>query len=462
MRFPIPSPCLHRLSLGILFLMGCDAGSTPQEARPTRNQPCLAVSDCSGGETCSDGVCRGLCGAEQLCEGSELCQAGLCQPLRRCASNAECVGGELCRGGLCVTSCLGDSDCSPPLAFCGDQRLCVQCLSNAQCETGTSCLEGRCVGRCQSDEACPPEAHCSSESGRCVDRICEDASDCQTGYTCIEGECARAPAMVCEPNERSCSEDRLSLIACTPDGSRRDTTSCGPGSACVTSADQAGSAAGPARCALIVCSPWSVGCDDERTAWACDGSGTDRVQTACGFGFVCQDGACIADDSYHAVIVDDSEIFPFHRRDGSNPCLTSQVDAHGADIDAVMLLDPQGQNPRYLENVRLALGTQCQIGERYRLPEELKGLPDGLSNENFVSLGGGYIAGEFQGRPEVVPGATIVVFEVGSAAGQRDEGYDLYVARDVTCGHGGSNRSGCQFKIGRGRGESSFNSIHGF
>ncbi len=171
---------------------------------------------------------------------------------------------------------------------------------------------------------------------------------------------------------------------------------------------------------------------------------------------------------YLAVIVDDSEYFPNHRPAGQDPCVTSSNDAHGADIDAVELRDDMGGSLGYLDSVRLGLGTICDtssygpIAPEFTVADEVKGAPDGKLTENFVSLGGGYLIGEFAGAPLILPGYTIVVYEIGSDVGGTDEGFDLFVAEDLSCGQSGADRSACQVKLGEGEGRATFTDISGF
>jgi hypothetical protein len=176
-----------------------------------------------------------------------------------------------------------------------------------------------------------------------------------------------------------------------------------------------------------------------------------------------------AEPEFFAVIVDDSAIFPTHRSDGGNPCATSSAKAHGADLDAVELRDDTGASLGYLDSVRLALGTVCDndsrfepIADEYRVADEVKGAPDGKLTENFVSLGGGYVIGEFAGAPLILPGYTIVVYEVGSDEGGQDEGFELFVAEDLSCGQSGGDRTACQVRIGEGDGRSTFTDLSGF
>lgn len=173
----------------------------------------------------------------------------------------------------------------------------------------------------------------------------------------------------------------------------------------------------------------------------------------------------VVEDEYYAVIVDDSEIFPTHRIVGTDPCATNREQgAHGADIDAVAMFDENNNLIGYFESVRLAAGTQCEIPAKFADIGNVKGEPDLSINEGFVSLGGGYVIGEFDESALILPGHSIQVFEIDKDVGSTgaDEGYDVFVATDLGCGQSGGSRSGCQVKIGTGTGSGTFNNISGF
>lgn len=172
---------------------------------------------------------------------------------------------------------------------------------------------------------------------------------------------------------------------------------------------------------------------------------------------------------YFAIVVDDSEEFATHRPAGQDPCATSSVGAHGADIDAVELRDENGGSLGYYDSVRLEIGAACENNDRfdpvadvYRDADQSKGEPDGTLTENFVALGGGYIIGEFTGAPVILPGYTVVVYEVGADVGGQDEGFSVYVAEDLSCGQNGGDRTACQIKIGSGDGQATLTDISGF
>ena len=147
---------------------------------------------------------------------------------------------------------------------------------------------------------------------------------------------------------------------------------------------------------------------------------------------------------YFAVIVTDSQIFPTHRVVGTNPCATAAppLYAHGADIDAVGLFDGD-QLIGYLDTVDYQEGGLCDASPNnpstMQDSAQAKGAPNASISERFVSLGGGFLTGEFAGAPEIQSGDTLVVYEVGTkcggdtSCGGVDEGYAVFVATDLDC-----------------------------
>lgn len=148
-----------------------------------------------------------------------------------------------------------------------------------------------------------------------------------------------------------------------------------------------------------------------------------------------------APPAYYAVIVDDSHIFPSHRIDGSDPCATasSPANMHGADIDAVGLYDGD-ELIGYFDAVNYQEGGLCPNKPiSTNDPEEATGAPDATLTTGIVSLGGGWLAGEFDFAVEVLTGYTVVVYETGTTCGDNavcggvDEGYEVFVAEDLDC-----------------------------
>jgi hypothetical protein len=156
---------------------------------------------------------------------------------------------------------------------------------------------------------------------------------------------------------------------------------------------------------------------------------------------VCEDGACVL-RPFYAVIVDDSMIFPNHRTAGTDPCATASAPlyGHGADIDAVGIFDGT-MLLGYFDVVDYQEGGICTGTRANTMTDgtQAKGAPDGKIDRGFVSLGGGFVTGEFDAQVRILSGYTIVVYEVGKKCGGNtscggvDEGYEVFLAEDLDC-----------------------------
>lgn len=141
----------------------------------------------------------------------------------------------------------------------------------------------------------------------------------------------------------------------------------------------------------------------------------------------------VAPRSYYAVYLQD-------QWDGIN-CGSAdpQRMSPGADIDAVELL----AGTIILGNFDVVRGkanpdgnSKCQ--NAFSDPNAAKGPPDATKNfENYFSLYGGWLVGEFTGALEIQPGDTIRVYELGpthplSTEGA-DEPYEVYLTTGLDC-----------------------------
>lgn len=197
-----------------------------------------------------------------------------------------------------------------------------------------------------------------------------------------------------------------------------------------------------------------VGCDVEEEPGT-DTVQTDTTDTTGGDTDTTPDTTPTTE--YRAIIVDDDGIFQNHRQVGTNPCVTSSVGAHGADIDAVGLFESDATTlVGYFDSVSGALGDTCEIAAAYTDLTEAEGAPNGTLLAGFVSLGGGAISGEFDGGVELLEDDVVVVYEVGTKCGTDttcggvDEGYHVWVADRLDCVD--RTRSECAFKATTGEG----------
>lgn len=136
--------------------------------QPQKVAECKYTADCGSGKLCVNGLCLADCsdsgkclsandrcsGPIQLGKGTvRVCQADYSAQLE-CKVTSQCKGGESCINGICRTSCNADKDC----AACDDGPVCgpggycmtnveisAKCTKNSQCSGGKSCLNGYCV-----------------------------------------------------------------------------------------------------------------------------------------------------------------------------------------------------------------------------------------------------------------------------------------------------------------------------
>ncbi|MBL8788777.1 MAG: hypothetical protein JNJ59_28035 [Deltaproteobacteria bacterium] len=181
-----------------------------------------------------------------------------------------------------------------------------------------------------------------------------------------------------------------------------------------------------------------------------------RCVDGCTGAGVCQ-GPPRPSGQYFAVILDDSRVFASHRSDGGDPCATASAPlyAHGADIDAVGLF--RGASlVGYLDVVDYLEGGVCAgaVANTMTDVNQARGAPDGAIDRGFVSLGGGFLTGEFDNSALIQTGYTIVVYEIGKKCGTNtscggvDEGYEVFVAEELDCvNRGGYPFSACAIEL---------------
>jgi len=145
----------------------------------------------------------------------------------------------------------------------------------------------------------------------------------------------------------------------------------------------------------------------------------------------------------YAVIIDDSVAFANARGlGGSAPCTIAPgpLFAHGADIDAVGLFRGDALLG-YFDVVDYREGGVCTGLRANTMTDERTaiGAPDARVDGGFVSLGGGYLTGEFDNQIRVLEGDVLVIYEAGKLCvpDGRCEGlsedYEVFVAEDLDC-----------------------------
>ncbi len=174
-----------------------DAG--PTQVPPEDPPDCRTNDDCSGGDVCRSGECRGL--------------------LHGCASSADCHEGAVCstQSGVCVETCEGDSDC-PEQTRCAHVGLCLaECRmdqSDEICPDGTVCKENRRISdfpycgpadevRCGPGGTCPAGMGCNPQSG-----LCDEESACVSDRDCPEQQLCNQATGRCHDSNGVCGTDR--------------------------------------------------------------------------------------------------------------------------------------------------------------------------------------------------------------------------------------------------------------
>ena len=118
---------------------------------------------------------------------------------------------------------------------------------------------------------------------------------------------------------------------------------------------------------------------------------------------------------------------------------------HGADIDAIELLDAlTGTSQGFVTDAGGVLGDGSGSGNNCsgapdatsQDPNNIKGPRDGDLSGGFVALAGGYVTGEFNSL-EITDAYTIQVYEVGKdeceAQGCKDDEMLVGIATDLSC-----------------------------
>ncbi len=297
---------------------------------------------CNGQDFCRQGVCAHenpvVCTPLDQCHVAGICDVvtGLCSNPKQpdatpCSDGRECTGVDTCQEGVCVPApasnicqCNSDLDCAPPdqchltgtcnfaRGACSYEMLPdgVPCNDDDACTRTDSCLAGVCTGSmpvaCLPLDQCHMAGACDTVTGLCSDpplqdgTLCNDNDLCTTPDACVAGACKGTVAVtcvaadqchdrgVCDPTTGVCSDPKK------PDG-----TECSDRRTCT----------GPDTCQAGVCVPASneCACDSDEECVAldqCHLRGTcDVVEGLCSNpikpdGAACNDAdACTQSDS---------------------------------------------------------------------------------------------------------------------------------------------------------------------
>jgi hypothetical protein len=322
---------------------------------------CKSDAECSGAEYCDKSLraCRPFknfcesCGADNECggtgdrcltaaDGSRFCS-------RTCATHADCARGAQCRDTDGTRQCWPNTNPIAPTesATCADFRGCTPdslrtCSSDAEClELGDQRCDsnqGKCVAIqqvCPFGTACDPrnkicvtectaDADCGDPALRCVNRVCEPASECQSDLDCPANKvCAIPPGQTTGACHPFCQSDGQCPLGQTCQRSTDGRYRCVGG--CLTHADcpldqrcnaSTSLCEGPAVGSARICQT-SVAC---QTCEVCDaiklecGSATALFPycAPCTSATQCPGGACVGmlDGSYCARVCGGGEECP--------------------------------------------------------------------------------------------------------------------------------------------------------
>ena len=268
-----------------------------------------------------------------------------------CESNADCAGGEVCRDDECRTACQDDSECTGDYAVCSvDDGICVECIDDTTCDDDERCVDQACAFFCSADDQCASGEFCREEEGTCHAIECEENADCSGGFRCDDFTCVSIDDIVCEANTQSCDGDVR--VECNADGTEATRTPCGDDERCVV--DE-----GIAQCRAQVCTPNSLGCIDDATAFACNADGTSQDALPCGDNAYCTDGVCRDQVCTPDAVTCDGNELVVCNANGSSAERTSCLDASLCTGDAGCQCTPGASGATCEERVCVPGAGQC-------------------------------------------------------------------------------------------------------
>lgn len=153
---------------------GCTDTSSGRYCKPNDDLcPCRSNSDCSSGESCSQGKCQKTGGGTF---------GDSCSDTIPCAKNYQCLTSQ--NGKICIQPCGSSASGYPPGSPGGE------CRANGSCDLGASCYKVSqtqtvCLRPCRGNNDC-------SFGGRCLQFqgvpqafcLCQNNGDCRSGQAC--------------------------------------------------------------------------------------------------------------------------------------------------------------------------------------------------------------------------------------------------------------------------------------
>jgi len=327
---------------------------------PYNTSPCEDHSDCTSGDACSDGYCRGtptngnVCNDGNACTSDDTCVTGVClggTPVD-CDDGDPCDGVEYCHSyyGCYSYEPLNCNDYQPCTDdSCDPATGCVHTVNDSNtCSDSNACTNGdRCVdGSCQSGTTvvCDDSNPCTTDTctpfGGCVfsnnSNACTDGNACTIGDYCWFGHCLAGQPANCN-DDNPCTEDSCNAAGncvhvvvtgscddgnfCTladscvdgvcvgathvdcSDNNPCTSDRCDPNQGCVSIGDE-NHCNDHNVCTSDICDPSSGGCTFVNNTAECDDGNACTSGDTCGGGScrpgvptVCKDGTACTTDS---------------------------------------------------------------------------------------------------------------------------------------------------------------------
>jgi len=298
---------------------GCDLVTGLCAFKPGPNgTPCSDGDACTIGDVCAGGGCT--VGAPKVCTDSNPCALPKCDPTSGkcvvkpgnlpCDDGNACSGGDTCTDGVCKPAsfqvcndgqwCTNDS-CDTKTGACVFVTVAQPCNDGDACTAGDACKDGACQGKpvacndgnpCTSD-SCDPAKGCqfapANDGG-----VCTDGNACTSGDACLKGSC-KGTGITCNDGNPCTSDTCDTKTGCkyTPTtGACNDGNPCTVGDSCATGKCVSGTQAAcndSNPCSDDVCDPKTGGC-----AFTNDNTNPCSDGNACTIGDGCKDGKCAA------------------------------------------------------------------------------------------------------------------------------------------------------------------------
>jgi hypothetical protein len=372
-----------------------------------------------------------------------------CMVSETCPPHMGCLAA--CEDSACATGCVDGANDADAATLQG----LITCAAFGGCfglGTGPACGDGVCdesedMAGCPEDCAAPPDTDCLKDNcdlGTCLDNPgCVAMIDCMSA--CGDLECVA----VCTVDAPFGAEEMLA-----------ETTLCGLEAGCfgpppepedcLANNCDVGNCQDFEECAIAFECMASCG-DDAACANACIGTTSPTFQPpldnllTCGidagcYAPFCGDGICGPDEAFETCpddCLDQAVFYGVLVQDSWDGVCNPDYNSSGADIGAVELLSCANGDPgscetvAWFQNVSAQIGTEGDCTNDFTSPEQAAG-PCGCALDEWVSLQGGWLAGDF-GDAEIVTGLLVRVYEYGTSSNGTEDPYTVSLINDPSC-----------------------------